>query len=141
MLRAPICSMSAYSLTQETSRGSRTSVTTGQPRLPRGLLQNLQALQPQPLERVGRRPRLEGAAAEHVGAASLTARAIRQDLLLALHAAGAGDDDEPLPEPDLPRGDDAPGRARPGHEPDGVHDVSLEIDTFMGKEPPKRNGT
>ena len=54
MLRAPIWSMSAYSLTSGTCSGDMTSVTTGSPVSRPGGQQDLQALFAQALEAVGR---------------------------------------------------------------------------------------
>ena len=65
MLRAPIWITSATSTTASTWRGSISSVTSGRPGLLARLHEDLERLVAEPLERVRRRARLEGAAAEH----------------------------------------------------------------------------
>ena len=63
----------------------------GQSRGPLGLGQELEALEAQTLERIGGRAGLEGAAAQDRGAGGLDGAGHLQDLILALHGAGAGD--------------------------------------------------
>ena len=68
MLRAPIWITSATSATSATSRTSISSVTIGRPVRSFASCEQLQALEPEALERVRRGPRLVGAAAQHLGA-------------------------------------------------------------------------
>ena len=95
MLRAPIWSMSAYSATRSTSPAQDLG-DHGQAGGFAGLREELQPLLAQTLEGVGRRARLERAAAQDDAPASLARRA-SSDHLLALHAARARDDDRRSP--------------------------------------------
>ncbi len=94
MLRAPTCSMSACSATRSTWRVSITSVTTGRPVSARTSARRRERLDAEPLERVGRRARLVGAAAQH-RRAGLGDRTRRVDEHLAIFdGARTGDDGE-----------------------------------------------
>ena len=75
MLRAPTCSMSAYSQISSTSSVLITSVTIGQAGFLAGLAQDLERLHAQSLEVVRRGPRLVGSAAQQAGARPSSPRA------------------------------------------------------------------
>ena len=90
MFRAPTWRMSAYSATCSTWPGSITSVTTGRPGSFARLGQEAEPLEPEPLERVGARARLEGAAAHHVGAGRRDRLRGLEELVARFDRAGPG---------------------------------------------------
>jgi len=70
----------------------------GQPCLLLGFFKDFESLESEPLERVGRRPGLEGAAAEHVRPRRLDGTGRLEDLDLAFDTAGSGDHGESAPD-------------------------------------------
>ncbi len=84
----------------------------GQARLFLGLVEDLEALEAQALEGVGRGARLEGPAAQHLGSGVTDGHGRPYRLLLGLDGARARDDDELLADADAADLYDAPGPAR-----------------------------
>ncbi len=92
MLRAPICSTSAYSRHEVDVFGGDDFGDDGQAGFVAGGGQQFQAVFLQALEAVGAGARLERAAAEGGGAGLLDRAGRRDDLLFAFDGAGPGDD-------------------------------------------------
>ena len=92
MLRAPICSTSAYSADELDVFGGHDFGHDGQAGLVAGGGEQLAGLLPSTLEAVRTGARLERSAAERRRAGLLSPRGRSDDLLFAFDRAGAGDD-------------------------------------------------
>ena len=94
MFRAPIWITSATSATSATSRGSSSSVTIGSPVSSLASARIFEPFRAEPLERVRRRARLEGAAAQERGARGGDGARGLERLLAGLDRARPGDEPE-----------------------------------------------